>query len=373
MIQRNLTASRTAEGSAHSDGTSTAANVASDIHATAAAPGLLSTITASLSGSTSSTPAATSVKQGASSRRLLTTRHSISVASPSQLSPNAPALISSYFVAPEDPRNGTESSEDSVQATEQSQYDVVGKMAKSWLGGMMKSASTIIETIAPVPTTSSTNDLDTVREEDEPEEDDTAQRHHSDCNNAAHGDTAGRRTSNATASSSVTSGSPSSAFDDDGRFSVAASRSSSVSSMTSVNSHAVNADLQSSESEASLDTVKSAEHWQQRPREDTTPVATPVLPAIETPRADASGASVHTDELWNFANDFEDLNAREQRERMESARIGVSHPSPRVSSPPAVGSPALKHGRRRSTAFELGGAFGSMIGKKYSELANSET
>lgn len=215
----------------------------------------------------------------------------------------------------------------------------------------MKSASTVLETLAPLPVIN-TGELGTVREEDEEDQDDGASL------NSVRQKQHGRHASTATcetAGSNVSAGSASPASSscdevDEGRFSSNASRSSSVSSLNS----------------------KDGEVGQHQ----TTPVSTPAIPQ-ETPKASSS-----TDNIWDMSV-FEDTIAREQRERLERSRIEEAHMSSpsrvrdlTASSPRAngtKGTPTSGHGRRRSTAFELGGAWGSIVGKKWNEVANSET
>lgn len=229
-------------------------------------------------------------------------------------------------------------------------YDV-SKMARSWLGGMVKSASSVLETLAVPPPAS--NDLDTVREEEEPEEGEAT--HGPSRTSAGHPSAHGRKISEATlaneTSSSVGSGSPISSCEE-GRFSTSTSRSSSVSSMHS-------------------DAPK--EYSNGKSSDDITPVATPVIETAQTPKG--GNSSAEAEDLWGLSG-FEDDSARDEREKRERERIDVAHTSP--PRPAAANRQSLAsaskpvHGRRRSTAFELGGAWGSIVGKKWNEVANSE-
>jgi hypothetical protein len=229
----------------------------------------------------------------------------------------------------------------------------------------MKHASSVLETLAPPPSATSPNDLGTVREEEEPEESDeetSGPRHRHTADN--------RRISTATEatlSSTTSSNSPSSSYDEneeDGRFSsTATSRSSSISSMDSHDDS-----LHLSKSEESVGTLTDASK-QHKQGDDITPVSTPLLPDT-TPRAGKS-PNTEVDDLWGL-DGFEDSSARENREKLEQARIDEVHTSP-PKNRTAVEVTKPNHGRRRSTAFELGGAWGSMMGKKWSEVANSET
>ncbi len=255
-------------------------------------------------------------------------------------------------------QDSASSNEDSASVTssEAAAYDV-SKMARSWLGGMVKSASSVLETLAVPPPAS--NDLDTVREEEEPEEEEDAKDQHvASRTSVGHPSAHGRKVSEATlgneTSSSIGSGSPSSSFEE-GRFSSSTSRSSSVSSM---HSDAASKDL------ASLNTKGG---------DDITPVATPTMETAQTPKG--GNSSAEADDLWGLSG-FEDDGAREARESRERERMQLpeaSPPRPAPSSRQSLASASkAAHGRRRSTAFELGGAWGSIVGKKWNEVANSE-
>lgn len=352
VIQREMQAAQAAASPVTQASSSSAAfsSPSSTLSPLPATQGLFSSLTSSL-GASAASPAGTSPSPkppSASARRLLTTRHSISVASPSKAGNAArTGFLGGADLSREDSGSSTEASSVPEDGTA---YDV-SKMARSWLGGMVKSASSVLETLAVPPPAS--NDLDTVREEEEPEEEDgvSTSRTSAGHPSAAHHD---RKGSAATlgneTSSSIGSGSPSSSCEE-GRFSTSTSRSSSVSSM---------------HSDAALQTGK--------PGEDITPVATPVLDTAQTPKGASSSAEA--EDLWGLSG-FEDDGAREAREKRERERIDVAHTSPprpvaAVRSSPAQISKPASHGRRRSTAFELGGAWGSIVGKKWNEVANSE-
>jgi hypothetical protein len=248
----------------------------------------------------------------------------------------------------------------------------VQKIAKSWLGGVMKSASTVLEGLAPLPPQ---NDLHTVTEEEEPEEDEERYQRRSqreqERSSAGHPSSGraphNRKESTATNGTFTSEFSSPSSSCEDGQFSSgSASRSSSVSSLHSDGNN--------------------------NKEGDTTPIATPVLPygnSASTPRAGDEER-----DLWALSGgDFEDEPAREKRENMERNRIDNAKGSPReeaVSPPsrsaslsedtvdsglyPKSGSrAAANHGRRRSSAFELGGAWGAMVGKKWNEMASQIT
>lgn len=370
VIQREMAAS-----------TSPSSSNMSPSHSTGSASGaasLFSSLTSTLHGSSSTSLSSSTSSQTApgdgvaspspkpsasSSRRLLTNRHSISVTSPSTGVP--------YFGGGADlsPQTSPLSALNGSQPV--ASLDVQ-KIAKSWLGGVMKSASTVLEGLAPPPPSSSQNDLQTVTEEEEPEdgEEDDTQRY-----SAAHQQQQRQRSSvghpnrdqsphnrkestatNTTFASELSS--PSSSCED-GRFSSSTtSRSSSVSSLHSDN--------------------------QQHKEGDATPIATPVLPygnnSSQTPKAGDEER-----DLWaSSGGDFEDDSARERRENMERNRIDIAKGSPRkemrspssqtieetgFTSPKPVRPSA--HGRRRSTAFELGGAWGAIVGKKWNEMAST--
>lgn len=442
-MQREMAASRASESqsSAMSPPTSSAPST-SPVTQTLPPPspgglGLLSSLTSSLTASTSSASLLSSSPSPQKhhpsgndrNRRLLTSRHSISHPSPSKTS-SWTTQHSSYTGGMDLSLQDSPTPEpghplpDLAAAGAGQGYDV-SKMAKSWFGGVMKSASTVLDTFAPVQGGgNSSADLGTVREEEEEEEEEQqeyeqntdrqrTQHHHQ---YAAHGADIDGRTSLSTTGSE----SPNSSHDDDeadSRFSMSNSRSSSVSSIQSgpssdgkdehVGSHHGESKMASSSSDKSMDTVKSDRTQGQleqarRPsssqnQDDVTPVATPVLPQSETPKA-ATGACGKTrvDEedaaFWGL-DGFEDAPARETRERAERERMHgdaaspprareiISSVSPKQyrnpartagnAPPPATTAPS--HGRRRSTAFELGGAWGSLVGKKFSEMANSET
>lgn len=244
----------------------------------------------------------------------------------------------------------------------------VQKIAKSWLGGVMKSASTVLEGLAPLPP--SQNDLHTVTEEEEPEENEEhyqrRNQREQDRTSAGHPSSDNRRPHNRK-ESTATNGTFTSEFSspssscEDGQFSSgeSASRSSSVSSLHSNGNNKEG---------------------------DTTPIATPVLPYGNTANTPRAGDEER--DLWALSGgDFEDEPAREKRENMERNRIDNAKGSPRKeassrSSEDAVDSglypksgsrPTANHGRRRSTAFELGGAWGAMVGKKWNEMASQIT
>lgn len=375
VIQREMAAS-----------TSPASSSMSPSHSTGSASGaasLFSSLTSTLNGSSTSLSSSASSQtipgegisspspkpSASASRRLLTNRHSISVASPSNGSP--------YFGGGADlsPQTSPLSALNGSQPV--ASLDVQ-KIAKSWLGGVMKSASTVLEGLAPPPP--SQNDLQTVTEEEEPEE--GAEHTHryftqqQEKQRSSAGHPSGSRSphnrkestaTNTTFASEVSS--PSSSCED-GRFSSSStSRSSSVSSLHS--------DNQNGHKEG-----------------DTTPIATPVLPYGNTDSTPRAGDDER--DLWALSGDFEDDSAREKRENMERNRIDIAKGSPRkemrspssqsssyfqdresveeadFSSPKPV-KPSVngvKHGRRRSTAFELGGAWGAMVGKKWNEMAS---
>ena len=237
----------------------------------------------------------------------------------------------------------------------------------------MKSATSVLDSLAPPPSSPSPNDLGTVREEEEPEEGDEEDSHHRSASRTLAGHPGasdsqqhGRKISEATtngSSSSAGSGSPSSTYEGD-RFSSSTSRSS-VSSFPG-------------------DDEAGDSRYKRHDGDDITPVATPVLESASqaTPRGgsgDNSGGA-DAEDLWGLSG-FENDSAREAREKLERDRIDVAHASspPRVletaAASPSLGSSAgsrASHGRRRSTAFELGGAWGSMVGKKWTEVTNSE-
>lgn len=249
----------------------------------------------------------------------------------------------------------------------------VQKLAKSWLGGVMKSASTVLEGLAPPPPGSS-NDLHTVAEEEEEEEEEDEDEHTMTRNRsqAGHPSAIGSRSphnrkestaTNTTISTTSEVSSPSSSCEDGQFSSGVASRSSSVSSLHS----------------------DGRRKDDDEGRGDTTPIATPVLPYNGehghngTPRANGGGRD-EMDERDLWGSEFEDDSAREKRETMERNRIDIAKGSPRKESSSTFSPKPVRpanHGRRRSTAFELGGAWGAMVGKKWNEmtsqLSSSET
>lgn len=228
----------------------------------------------------------------------------------------------------------------------------------------MKSASNVLEGLAPPPPT----DLGTVAEEEEPEDGEEEYENHratgrerSSAGHPSRSSPHNRKESTATNNTSTSEMSSPSSSCEDGQFSSGvASRSSSVSSLHSDNGG----------------TGKDDE------RGDTTPIATPVLPEYReqgngtngTPRATATINGDEEKDLWALSGDFEDDSAREKRENMERSRIDVATGSPvretTSSSKPSRPSATANHGRRRSTAFELGGAWGAMVGKKWNEMAS---
>lgn len=328
---------------------------------TAEAPagsGLLSSLTASFTAATS--PAITATRQAKpGNHRLLTSRHSISVPSQLPIEDDEAADFKAF-------------SEYSAQRNPHPEHDGnaanydVGKMARSWLGGIARSATSMLETIAPPASGSS--DLGTVREVDENDDGPLDAAASSRRPGAASSSMKeGRRTSNVTVSTSAESGSPSSC-NDEGRFSSNASRSSSVSSLDSSadrlsDDMAHPRDAQRKTPSHAIDDTASA---RRSTKEDYTPLATPTLLQHATPKGAVAASD---DDQWAFGDDFENSAAREHREALERKRIYVQDPheprAPRMSSP--------KHGRRRSTAFELGGTWGTMVGRKWNEVANSET
>lgn len=361
VIQREMAASTSpssttispshSQSSATTGAASLFSSLTSSLNASTSSQSSSSSHTASGSGITSPSPKPT----GSASRRLLTNRHSISVASPSNSTP--------YFGGGSDLSPQT-SPLSAMNGAQQGSALDVQKLAKSWLGGVMKSASTVLEGLAPPPP----NDLHTVTEEEEPEdeEEEASTRPVRQRGSAGHPSARrsphDRKESTATNATSEMS-SPSSSCED-GQFSSGmASRSSSVSSLHSDN------------------------HRSNNKEGDTTPIATPVLPQGNDHYSDTPRAGDEERDLWALSGDFENEPAREKRENMERNRIDNAKGSPRKEmlspssqhsslnssseeglSPKAV-RPA-NHGRRRSTAFELGGAWGAMVGKKWNEMAS---
>ena len=231
----------------------------------------------------------------------------------------------------------------------------------------MKSASSVLENIAPPPV-GIANDLGTVREEEEEEEEPLEEDSHGSSKQAE------RRTSNATAT--TTSSSPSSSYDEgeESRFSSSASTTSSISSLDSRETPY--------SSDESLGTVKSAKDLVRKPREDKTPLASPILPSSSASQATPTGldAGSASGSVWG-QDGFEGPATRERREKLEKKRMeSMQASSPylkQLSSYSVMGNGNAEarpaHGRRKSTAFELGGSWGSMMGKKWNDLANSET
>jgi hypothetical protein len=352
VIQREMAASTTSASSSSNLHTSPAAQstsifstLASTLNASAGQSPVKS-LTGSGQDATSS-PSTRAQSNSGGSRRLLTNRHSISV------SPASSSQIPPYFGGGSDLSPQTSPSPINESNQQVAPLDVQ-KLAKSWLGGVMKSATTVLDSLAPPP---SSQDLGTVAEEDEEEEEEEEQRdgHGHRRTTASHPNSVARSRSphdrnGSTATVLSEMSSPSSSCED-GQFSSAASRSSSVSSLHSENGKHDSNDR------------------------DITPVATPVLPH-DTPRANGStNSNTEEGDLWALnGGEFEDSHDRERREDMERDRLssppqGGTEASPRSAAAAAPRRPA-NHGRRRSTAFELGGAWGAMVGKKWSEVTS---